>query len=161
MLAVRGNKDLQCKCSGPVTAIFGTALYYESAEDAVAGPMFPKIPSRKIAVDAKGILCTNSPKFSMTPGAAFTVEVLYAARIENERAAYLAVLFFDDTGREVGRWFLYIASSKATNDAAKTAQTAQSHSTLGERSWRRGRWSFGRFPGRCTTLRGCRPVNPA
>jgi hypothetical protein len=57
---------------------------------------------------------TNPPKFPVTPGAAFTFEVPYAARIGTEHAAYVAVLFVDDAGREVSRCFLYLESLENT-----------------------------------------------
>ena len=120
IFAVRANKELQCNCSGPVTAIIGKALYYERAGDGGGKTNIHEIPGSKIAVDARGTDYTNSPKFQVTPGAAFTLEVPYAARIENEHSAYVAALFVDDAGHEVGRRFLYLESIEALLGMVKT-----------------------------------------
>jgi hypothetical protein len=120
MFAVRANKELQCNCSGPVTAIIGKALYHETAGAVGGKTNVHEFPGNKIVVDARGTVYANSPKFPVTPGAAFTLEVPYTARVENEHAAYVAVLFVDDAGHEVGRRFLYIESSKATIGEAET-----------------------------------------
>lgn len=106
MLAVRANKELQCGgCLGAATAIIGKALYYEEDHRHVQ-----EIPGAKIDVDAHGSVYENSPKFPVTPGATFTLEVPYSARIGTEHAAYVAVLFVDDKGHEVGRRFLWLES---------------------------------------------------
>ena len=120
MFAVRANKELQCNCSGAVIASLGKALYYESAGAGVDKRNVHEFPGSRIAVDGQGATYTNSPKFPVTPGAAFTLEVPYTARVANEHGAYVAVLFVDDAGHEVGRRFLYIETSKAVIGTTKT-----------------------------------------
>jgi hypothetical protein len=105
MLAVRANKELQCGCLGAATAIIGKSLYYE--EDHRNSQ---EVPGAKIDVDAHGSVYENSRKFPVTPGATFTLEVPYAARIGTEHVAYVAVLFVDGKGHEVGRRFLWLES---------------------------------------------------
>jgi hypothetical protein len=121
VFAVRANKEIQCNCSGPVTATIGKALYYESAEAGAGKTNVHEFPGSTIAVDARGTVITNSPKFPVTPGATFTLEVPYTARIESEHGAYVSMLFIDDAGHEVGRRFLFLESSKSTIGTAKTS----------------------------------------
>jgi hypothetical protein len=105
MLVVRANKELQCPCLGAATAIIGKSLYYEEDRRNVQ-----EIPGTKIDVDAHGSVYENSRKFPVTPGATFTLEVPYSARIGTEHDAYIAILFVDGMGHEVGRQFLWMES---------------------------------------------------
>jgi len=106
MMVVRANKELQCGgCQGAATAIIGKSRYYEEDNRNVQ-----EIPGARIDVDAHGSVYENSREFPVTPGATFTLEVPYSARIGTEHAAYVAVLFVDDQGHEVGRRFLYLES---------------------------------------------------
>jgi hypothetical protein len=132
MFAVRANRELQCNCSGPVTATIGKALYYESDGAGGGKANVHEIPGSKIAVDARGTVYTNSPKFPVTPGATFTLEVPYTARVESEHGAYVSVLFVDDAGHEVGRRFLYLESSKSTIGATKTGADGSFTFTIGQ-----------------------------
>ncbi|RUL79954.1 hypothetical protein [Dyella choica] len=120
LFAVRANKELQCTCSGPVTANIGKVTYYENAQAGGGRTNVHEIPGGKIAVDASGTVYNNSAKFPVTPGAAFTLEVPYEARINVEHSAYVAVLFVDDAGHEVGRRFLYLESIKTPIGTVRT-----------------------------------------
>jgi hypothetical protein len=120
MFAVRANKQIQCNCAGPVTANIAKAVYYEIDGTGGGKTNVHEFPGNRIAVDASGGVLTNSPKISVTPGASFTLDVSYTARIESEHSTYVSMLFVDDAGHEVGRRFLYLESSKSTVGAAKT-----------------------------------------
>jgi hypothetical protein len=104
-IGLRINVEGSCACSGAVDVTIGAIRYREAeaprVEDfTLGGPPAP----RKFALNSpKQTVAINSRTFSVTSGAAYSVDVPISASWDSENAGYVAVIFLGHDGKQVNR----------------------------------------------------------
>jgi len=107
MIGIRANAESSCVCAGDTTATVGMIRYSETGtgrkEDIAPGA--PPIP-RSVKLSPSQTIVWNLKQIPVTAGASYTLSAPIAAAANAERAGYVTAIFFDRSGKGLGRSML-------------------------------------------------------
>jgi hypothetical protein len=107
MIGIRANAESSCVCAGDTTASVGMIRYSETGtgrkEDIAPGA--PPIP-RSVKLSPSQTIVWNLKQIPVTAGASYTLSAPIAAAANAERAGYVTAIFFDRSGKGLGRSML-------------------------------------------------------
>ncbi len=136
VVGIRAGVEGGCICSGSAGATFGSIYYLETTTgywqdiSPVSLPVAGAPDSiRTVQMVPGQTISTNLAQFPVDPGVPFELDMPLAATGNAAQAGYVAVIFLDASGREVGRtqqWFTpqQLAVGSATTDANGQYQVA-------------------------------------
>ncbi len=123
-VGMRVNQDGSCVCAGWADVSIGTIRYREDGTGRQeefapfppdAGGAVP--PVRRMQLVPGERVSSDFKQFSVTPGAAYDLDVPLSVPANGERAAYVGVMFMDANGKEIQRdrlWFQPFVHSLGT-----------------------------------------------
>jgi hypothetical protein len=100
LLALRINTE--CNCDGSADIALGTARYVDKDSNlSITRDIIP--PSQRVVLNAQQNITRNSPTFPVTAGHAFSLSVPMRVAFGSEQSGYVAIIFFNATGKETAR----------------------------------------------------------
>jgi len=119
MIAIRANIESSCVCAGDGTTKIGTIHYREAGSnreaDIAPGPATESSeagPLRSFALTPTKTIVSNLKQIAVSGGARYTLSAPIAATDSSDKAGYVTAIFFDSTGKGLGRNMLWFRPSR-------------------------------------------------
>jgi hypothetical protein len=132
MIAIRANIESSCVCAGDATTKIGTIHYRETGTnrqaDIAPGPPTESSeagPLRAFTLTRSKNIVANLKQIPVTGGVRYTISAPIAGTDSSDKAGYVTAIFFDSTGKGLGRNMLWFRPARKTLPPVTTKADGQ------------------------------------